>query len=52
MTRKVINGDNNSNGRNVSFGCSKYEFDSFDPLTTTVKWMTKQKKDNDKKTNN
>jgi len=33
-------------------GCSKYEFDGFDPVTTTVKWMTKQKKDNDKKTNN
>jgi hypothetical protein len=34
-------------------GCSKYEFDSFDPVTTTLKWMTKQKKDNnDKKINN
>jgi hypothetical protein len=35
----------------VFTGCNKYEFDGFDPVTSTVKWMTKQKKDNDKKTN-
>jgi len=25
----------------VSTGCSKYDFDGFDPATTTVKWIMK-----------
>ena len=25
----------------VSTGCSKYEFDSFDPATTVLKWVVK-----------
>jgi|8_EtaG_2_1085327.scaffolds.fasta_scaffold64636_3 hypothetical protein len=28
----------------VSTGCSKYEFDGFDPTTTVLKWMTKTNK--------
>jgi len=25
----------------VFTGCSKYDFDGFDPTTTTVRWLTK-----------
>ena len=28
----------------VSTGCSKYEFDGFDPVTTMLKWATKTHK--------
>ena len=30
----------------VSTGCSKYEFDGFDPATTVLKWITKTPKGN------
>ena len=35
---------NNDNNFLLFSGCSKVEFDGFDPTTTTVKWIIKGKK--------